>query len=154
MLSPAEKISVGSLSITRDQVEYAGTIEAATALCESDDGSGVIGVAVLMDSAIAGFLLVKRGARAPDWVPGDAAVVSALRIDAAMQGRGIGTEAIRQLPALIRSEWPDTGSLVLAVDEGNEAAIRSYTKAGWRDQGLRVAGRIGWERRMELDLSN
>ena len=147
-LSPDEQDSVRALSITADQVDFAGTIDAAVALCEADDGSEIVGVAILAGSTVVGFLLVKRGASAPAWVPDDAAIATALRVDGEYQGLGIGTNALGKLPSWVRSHWPDRNSLVLSVDESNRAAIRSYVKAGWIDQGRHPKGWFGWERRM------
>jgi RimJ/RimL family protein N-acetyltransferase len=44
---------------------------------------------------------------------------------------------------------------MLAVDEENGAARRSYEKAGWIETGIREQGRIGWVRYMNrvLDVS-
>lgn len=41
---------------------------------------------------------------------------------------------------------------MLSVDEENEPGLRSYSKAGWSDLGLRDKGRIGWVRYMKRDL--
>ena len=94
--------------------------------------------------------MIKRAGEAPDWVPNDAAIVTALRVGAEYQGNQIGTRAIRQLPSWVAGHWPDVERLVLAVDESNKAAYRDYAKAGWTDVGERVKGRIDWERRMQI----
>ena len=147
-LSPDRQDAVRALSITADQVDFAGTIDAAIALCEAGNGSEIVGVAILAGSTVVGFLLVKRGASAPVWVPNDAAIVTALRVDEEYQGQGIGTNTLVTLPSWVGSNWPDRKSLVLSVDESNRAAIRSYAKAGWIDQGRHPKGWFGWERRM------
>ena len=149
-MSDAQKSQGRSLSIPPEQVEFAGTIESAIALAESKPASEIAGVAILSTSVVVGFLLVKRAGEAPDWVPDDAAIVTALRVGAEHQGSRIGTRAIRQLPSWVAAHWPEVASLVLAVDESNRAAIRAYTKAGWTDLGQRVKGRYDWERRMQV----
>ena len=151
-LSPDLQDAVRALSITADQVDFAGTVDAAIALCEADDGSEIVGLAILAGSTVVGFLLVKRGASAPAWVSDDAAIATALRVDEKRQGRGIGTNTLVMLPSWVRSNWPDRKSLVLSVDESNRAAIRSYTKAGWIDRGRYPKGWFGWERRMRKPL--
>ena len=152
MLSSDQRDAVRALSITADQTDFAGIIDAAVALCEADDGSEIVGVAILAGSAVVGFLLVKRGGSAPTWVPDDAAIATALRVGEEYQGRGIGTTTLVMLPSWVRSNWPDRKRLVLSVDESNRAAIRSYAKAGWIDQGRYPKGWFGWERRMMKPL--
>lgn len=151
-LSAEQKAAVGALSITQEQVEYAGTVDAAIALCESKDENELAGLAILVKADAAGFLLLKRAGSAPDWVPNDAAVITALRVDAGHQGRGLGTAALRLVPDWVRGNWSAVTRLVLSVDEENASATRSYLKAGWSDDGFRIRGRIGWERRMTLEL--
>lgn len=147
-LSLGQQDAVRALSITADQVDFAGAIDAAIELCEIDNGSEIVGVAILARSTVVGFLLVKRGASAPAWVADDAAIATALRVDEEFQGRGIGTNTLVELPSWVKRNWPDRKSLVLSVDESNRAAIRSYTKAGWIDQGRHPKGWFSWERRM------
>ncbi len=64
----------------------------------------------------------------------------------------MGTAALRSLPAFVVQWWPDARCIMLSVDEQNDAARRSYAKAGWLDTGAREVGRIGWVRYMNLDL--
>lgn len=151
-LSAEERAGVRGLTISAAQIEYAGTIEAAIAHCEANDEGELTGLAILAPTGIAGFLLLKRGRAAPDWVPDSAAAITALRVDTGHQGRGVGTAALQLVPAWVGSNWRRVDSVVLSVDEENAAAIRSYRKAGWSDDGVRIRGRIGWERRMTRKL--
>lgn len=145
---------VRRISIPQDQIEFAGTIESAIMLCESSNQKELVGLAILSGTVPVGFLLLKRGSKAPQWVPKDAVAITALRIDVKHQGFGYGTQALKLLPAWIEKNWPTTERLVLSVDEGNESAIKSYRKAGWTDDEVRIQGRIGWERHMQLPLTN
>ena len=61
---------------------------------------------------------------------------------------------MKLVPNWVRENWSGVTRVVLSVDEENAWAIRSYLKAGWSDDGVRVRGRIGWERRMTLHLDN
>ncbi len=153
-LSAGWKAVVRELSITQEQVEYAGTVGAAIALCETNDENELAGLAILVEGDAVGFLLLKRAGPAPEWVPDDAAVITALRVDAGHQGRGLGTAAMKLVPDWVRENWSGVTRVVLSVDEENAWAIRSYLKAGWSDDGVRIRGRIGWERRMTLHLDN
>jgi ribosomal protein S18 acetylase RimI-like enzyme len=151
-LSPIQKIDVENLTISDQQIEYAGRTHRAIDACISDLTGDVQGAAIFDGEVIAGFLVLKRGNAAPGWASVGAAVISALRIDLRFQGLGIGTAALRQLPEWLSTHWADVTSIMLSVDEENEAGRRSYAKAGWVDLGTRDKGRIGWVRYMKRDL--
>jgi ribosomal protein S18 acetylase RimI-like enzyme len=147
-ISNAQQSAVRQLQISGAQVEFSGTIENAIALCEADQSGNIAGLAIICDDQIIGFLLLKKSAAAPDWTPPGAAIISALRIDMSQQGRGLGTAALCALPEWVAQYWSHISALVLSVDEDNVAGIRAYQKAGFRDLGQRVPGRIGYVRYM------
>ena len=151
-LSPADRAAVRGLTIAPRQIEYAGTTASSIAACEDGDPSRIVGLALRVDVAIVGFVVMKRGDAAPDWAAPDAAVVSGLRVDAGQQGKGIGTAAMRAIADWVRRNWRKASSVALTVDEENIAAIRAYAHAGWVDHGQRFDGRIGPVRRMSLPL--
>ena len=153
-LSAKEQAMVRRISISQEQVEFAGTIESAIMLCESNNQQEVVGLAILSGAVPVGFLLLKRGSKAPQWIPRNSVAIAALRIDAKHQGFGYGTQALKLVPEWVEKAWPTAENLVLSVDEENESAIKSYKKAGWTDDGVRIQGRIGWERHMTLPLTN
>lgn len=62
------------------------------------------------------------------------------------------SRAVAHLPEWLLAHWADTTSIMLAVDEANEAGRRSYAKAGWVDLGIRDERRIEWVRYMKRDL--
>ena len=147
-LSASQQSSVRRLRISEAQVEFSGPIENAIAACEADQAGHILGLAVVYDEQIIGFMLVKQSGAAPDWTPPGAAIISALRIDGTYQGRGFGTAVLQALPDWMARYWRHITALVLSVDEENAAGIRAYQKAGFRDLGQRVPGRIGYVRYM------
>ncbi len=151
-LSPAERDAVLRLEISAAQVEFAGTLARSVAACEAGDPNDVAGLAVRVAGEIVGWLVLKRGAAAPEWVGADAAVVSGLRIDVRHQGRGIGAAALADMARWVTRHWPGTASLTLRVDDANAAGIRAYEKAGWIETGERCVGRVGVERTMSIRL--
>jgi RimJ/RimL family protein N-acetyltransferase len=154
-LSQASRTEVRGLVLSEPQVEYAGTIERSIERCRSDTTGDVQGVAIFQGDTVVGFLELKRRLAAPVWASSQTVVVSSLRIDQRFQGQGIGTTALTFLPAFVLHWWSDAESIMLAVDEENGAARRSYEKAGWVETGVREQGRIGWVRYMNrlLDVS-
>lgn len=151
-LDAAQREAVNRLRISQEHESFAGTIARAVAECEANSGDDLCGVAVVDGHEVVGFLVMKRRTRAPDWALPDDAVLSALRIDQRQQGRGLGSMALALLPAWVRAWWPEARCLALSVDEHNAAGIKTYARAGWIDQGVRVAGRIGFVRYMRLVL--
>lgn len=151
-LPSADRDAVARLEISDEQVEFAGTIARSIAACDAGDPAEVAGLAIRGGQEIVGWLLLKRGASAPDWAPAGAAVLSGLRIDRRQQGRGIGALALAELARWAAQHWPHAARLMLRVDEGNVAGIRAYEKAGWREIGERRIGRVGPERTMSLPL--
>ena len=151
-LTAAERDAVRGLEISAEQVEFAGGVARSVATCEAGDPTEVAGLAVRVGHDIVGWVLLKRGASAPGWVAPDAAAVSGLRVDRRHQGRGIGSVAMAEMARWVARYWPESSHLMLRVDDGNAAGIRAYEKAGWREVGERLAGRVGLERTMTLAL--
>ncbi len=151
-LTATERDAVRGLEISAEQVEFAGGVTRSVAACDAGDPGEVAGLAVRVEHDIVGWVLLKRGASAPDWVESGAVVISGLRIDRRHQGRGIGSASLAEMARWIGRYWPESSRLVLRVDDGNAAGIRAYEKAGWREVGVRLAGRVGLERTMALAL--
>ena len=149
----AEREAVLALQVSAAQVEFAGPVARSVAACEAGDRADVAGLAIKADGEVVGWVVLKRGAAAPDWVAHDAAVVSGLRVDLHHQGRGIGAAALDAMADWVGQHWPDCARLMLRVDDGNVAGIRAYEKAGWVETGERRTGRVGVERTMSLRLS-
>lgn len=151
-LAPASQGAVAALQISVEQVDFAGTMARSIAACEGANPIEVAGLAIHVDGEIVGWVVLKRGASAPDWVEAGAAVVSGLRIDLRHQGRGIGALALAEMARWVARAWPGSTRMVLRVDDGNAAGIRAYEKAGWLECGERRAGRVGLERALSLRL--
>jgi len=147
-LSLSDQATVRKLGVTAQQIEYAGTVDRAIENCEADKEDDVAGLAIRADGQIVGFLVLKRRSKAPEWASPSAATISAMRVDQAHQGKGIGSLALQVLPRWVAENWPESSSLTLSVDESNQMGIRAYGKAGFQDHGVRVEGRIGWVRYM------
>lgn len=151
-LQPSDQAVVRAIEVSEQQIEYAGTIDRAIQACEADGTDEVVGLAIRTGSQIAGFMLIKRRGKSPEWAEPSAVVITAMRIDRAHQGKGLGSSALLTLSQWVATHWSDATSLTLAVDEDNLTGIRAYLKAGFQDRGDRVQGRIGWVRYMSKAL--
>jgi len=151
-LAPADRDAVLGLQISAAQTEFAGPVTRSVAACEAGDPAEVAGLAIRLGGEVVGWVVLKRGGSAPEWVTPGAAVVSGLRIDLRHQGRGIGAAALDAMARWVARHWTHTSMMVLRVDDGNAAGIRAYEKAGWVETGERRVGRVGVERTMSLAL--
>lgn len=109
-------------------------------------------VAILLDGAPVGFLVLHGGAGAGRFVrPHGELLIRALFVDAAVQRRGIGGRALAALPAFVHALDPSVTRLALTVNVENKSAVRAYTRAGFRDTGSRYQ-RPGGGPQLVLDL--
>lgn len=151
-IDAAQKAEAAQLSISEHQEQFAGPTSRAVAASASDISGNVQGLVIFEHDVVVGMVVLKRRGALPEWAVRRAAVVSALRIDQRFQGRGIGTAALKHLPAWLAREWPEITCIMLSVDEDNGPGRRAYEKAGWMDRGIRAEGQIGWVRFMRFDL--
>jgi RimJ/RimL family protein N-acetyltransferase len=152
-LSETEKAAVRHISVSSQQIEFAGTIDRAVEAVEAGDTHDIAGLAIQSSGIVVGFLVLKRKSKAPKWATPGAAVISAMRIDQAHQGKGFGSAALMALCEWVAANWPDSIALSLSVDEENIAGIRAYGKAAFADHGIREQGRIGWVRYMSRPIT-
>jgi RimJ/RimL family protein N-acetyltransferase len=152
-LTAEQQAAVRALELSPEQVEFAGRIERALEpVVEAADSTQRAGLAVLRGGQVLGFLVLTRQAQAPAWAPAGSVVMSAMRIHPGCQGQGLGSAALRALPAWLQAHWPGSEYLLLQVDAGNAAGRQAYAKAGCHHWGASVPGRIGPVWHMALAL--
>jgi GNAT superfamily N-acetyltransferase len=151
-LNEAQRQQLDTLEILPEQVPFSGDIYCALNTLLVRPSPHVQGVALLADGKPVGFLLLKRGEFLPHWARQGSATLHALQIDHRLQGNGLGKVFLQGLPDIARQTWPDIGQLMLSVDAQNVAALNLYVGQGWVDTGEAYKGRIGYERRLVLDL--
>lgn len=152
-LAAAERQAVLNLQIATQQVEYAGSVDRAVASCEQGPAAEVAGLAILEGACVVGFVVLLRGSRRPDWAPPGAAALTAMRIDAARQGQGLGRRALAAVDDWLRRHWPEQPTLALSVDDGNQAGRKAYAAAGFAEYTEPKPGRIGLVRYLARPLS-
>lgn len=97
---------------------------------------------VLSGDVPIGFGVLDRDGYLADLVdaPERAVLLRAFYLDAAWQGRGLGTAAARGVRGLVRQVHADVDLVVLTVNERNPRAVAAYTRAGFVDTGVRYLG--------------
>ena len=150
-LTPAEAPRLAHLTIAPGQEAFvANPVTRLTGSGPMEDG-----YAILAGEDIVGFLIIDRAY--PEAHPFAAAGSLGLRsvlIDAARQGQGLGTAAMRALPALMAQHYPQATQLCLTVNCRNPGAKATYLKSGFIDEGaLYHGGRSGPQHILKLALT-
>ena len=95
-------------------------------------------VAILADGIPVGAFVLHGGVGAGRFVRARGELLlRAFLVDAAWQGRGIGTQALALLPGYVRVLDPRVARVLLTVDVENARALRRYRAAGFRETGER-----------------
>lgn len=100
-----------------------------------------------------GFLILDVGPTMPAvYAPGTVGV-RGVYVDAARQGRGLGTALLRVLPDFVRARYPQALRIALTVSVANPRALRAYLRAGFVDTGrLYRGGQLGPQHVLEIEL--
>lgn len=151
-LSDVQRQQLQHLQVLPEQKAFSGDIYSALHALQGKPNDNIKGFALVADGYPIGFFMLKRGPYLPHWADQDAATLHALQIDRRMQGHGLGKVFLRAVPAMTRAVWPDVAQLMLSVDPDNQTALGLYLGQGWVDTGEAYRGRIGFERRLALDL--
>lgn len=151
-LGAEDQARVRGLAITPQQIEFAGTVDRAIAASEAADADAVAGLAILRQGQPVGFVVLSRGAALPAWAPAHAVALTAMRIEASLQGQGLGRAALLAVEGWLRTHWPEATAMALCVDDENQAGRRAYAKAGYGEYAEPQQGRIGLVRYLHKPL--
>ncbi|MDE2307370.1 MAG: GNAT family N-acetyltransferase [Xanthomonadaceae bacterium] len=142
-----------ALHVRPQQRDYVGAI--ADLLADAANCAECEPMAILHGDTPVGYCRIDAHARS---VAGrdfglPALGLRAFFIDAAWQGRGLGTQALAALIADLAERRRQARLLVLAVASGNRPALRLYRRAGFVDSGaLYHGGRSGPQLLLRRDL--
>ncbi len=132
-----------------DQEEFSGRADQTLPLAKRDPARHPY---VLVEGgAPVAFFILDETPPAAD--PSADLLLRAFFVDAAAQGRGVATRAVRQLPGLVRRDFPSVRTVVLTVNVRNPAARAVYVKGGFVDAGqLYLGGSAGPQHVLRLEL--
>jgi ribosomal protein S18 acetylase RimI-like enzyme len=151
-LTTAQREQLDLLEIRPEQIRFSGDIYCALNTLLVRPNPDVQGFALLADEHPVGFFLLKRGEFLPDWAAPGSTTLHALQLDYRFQGKGLGKTLLQGLAAAVAEQWPEVRQVMLSVDADNIAALNLYLGQGWIDTGEAYKGRIGYERRLVLQL--
>ena len=151
-VTPVLRARVLALAPLPEQEPFSGAARDTLPVAEVTPGR--VGVVALLDGEPFGYLMLDVGPEVRTYAPGDGVVgVRGVYVDAASQGRGLGTAMLRALPAFARERYPEATRLALTVNVSNLHAIRAYLRAGFVDTGrMYHGGRLGPQHVLELPL--
>ena len=151
-VTPALRPLVIALAPLPEQEPFSGAARDTLPVAEATPGR--LPVAALADGVPFGYLMLDVGPDVRAYAPGDDVVgVRGVYVDAAYQGRGLGTAMLRALPPFARERYPAGRRLALTVNVSNPRAIRAYLRAGFTDTGrLYHGGRLGPQHVLELAI--
>ncbi|MFU8864988.1 MAG: GNAT family N-acetyltransferase [Rhodobacterales bacterium] len=130
-LTAADQKKVAHLAVRPEQLRFSGTVAESFA----DDAHADFH-AILQGDLPVGMFRIDRGYHAVHGFaePTDLGLRTVI-VDAAYQGQGLGTAAMRALPRYLQTHYPQARRLWLTVNLQNPAAIASYRKSGFQDTG-------------------
>jgi ribosomal protein S18 acetylase RimI-like enzyme len=151
-VTPTLRPRVLTLAPLPEQEPFSGA--ARDTLPTAEITPGRTGVAALLHGEPFGFLMLDVGPEVRAYAPGNGVVgVRGVYVDAASQGRGLGTAMLRALPAFVRERYAAASCLALTVNVTNPRAIRAYLRSGFLDTGrLYYGGRLGPQHVLEMPL--
>ncbi len=128
------------LAPTEDQEAFSGRARDTLPAADADPQRTPFALAV--GGSAVGFGVLDRLGILPELVdqPERAALLRGFYVDAAHQGRGLGTAAARAVPELAAALYGDVDLVVLTVNHGNPGAVAAYRRGGWVDTGVSYLG--------------
>jgi len=131
-LTAADQKKIVHLAVRPEQLRFSGTVAEAFA----DHQDSVDFHAILMVDLPVGMFRIDRGYHAVHGFAESTDLgLRSVIVDAAYQGQGLGTAAMRALPPYLQTHYPQARRLWLTVNLQNPAAIASYLKSGFQDTG-------------------
>lgn len=148
------RAGVAAIAVAPEQVRFGGVPAQALATAVREPARE--SVAILRDGVPVGFFQLDT--RSVPGAPAAADILGlrALAIDRAAQGQGVGTAAMRALPAYVRARFPTRRFVVLTVNLDNPPALALYRRTGFvaaPGVPLYQGGRTGPQQVLILDVA-
>lgn len=122
-----------------DQQRFAAP--AAESLPLGDDNPDRMSVAILAEDEAVGMFALDRGGYFREFEHDRRAVLlRAFYVAPEHQGQGYARAAVTAIPAFVRQHLPGVNRVVLTVNMGNPAAIRTYLSGGFTDTAKTYLG--------------
>ncbi|MBL1223420.1 GNAT family N-acetyltransferase [Chryseobacterium sp. L7] len=139
-----EDFSALNYALDENQQQYTSTVEQALKRIKERNDSKAFSVTVFEDDEPAGFFVLDFGEDKFELTDNtQSTLLRSLSINPALQGRGIGKEAMQIVDEFVKKTFPDCDEIVLAVNQKNLSAYHIYLKTGYVYDGKSRMGRSG-----------
>lgn len=126
------------------QLQYTSPAKFALARIKERNTDLEFPITILNDEKPAGFFVLDFGEDKLDLTDNpNSTLLRSLSVNPALQGKGIGKEAMLQIDDFIRKHFKDCDEIVLAVNQNNISAYELYVKTGYHYEGKTRIGRSG-----------
>ncbi|MBU2898134.1 GNAT family N-acetyltransferase [Vibrio hepatarius] len=143
---------VNKITITDEQVQYAGT---AKGFLVGGNDTTYLHVIKNNDIIIGFFKIDTAYSGSFSFCPNNGLGLKAFAIDINFQGKGIGTQVVKELLPYLETNYPEYKSVYLTVNCKNPAAKSCYQKGGFSDtEELYLGGDAGPQHIMYAKLEN
>jgi RimJ/RimL family protein N-acetyltransferase len=150
----SDRAAIRRMVIDPEQEQFAGSVDAIFDQLQSSRHSGSEHPFAIVDRRTkVGFFILREKHAAPDWAPHDVVTLHSFRICRASQGQGFGRAGVELAISWIRQNRPDAKRLMLAVNARNLLAKTLYLNCGFIDTGAVVAGPIGKQHILAIDIA-
>ncbi|MEQ2528326.1 GNAT family N-acetyltransferase [Robertmurraya yapensis] len=128
--------------LAEEQIRFTSLPSQAILACEIDKTRYPI--VILSNGKPAGFFVLHGWEGVKAYSDNrDAILLRAYSINSKFQGKGIAKRSLSILDSFIKSHFPTSNEIILAVNHQNTVAQHLYKVSGFVDKGIRVMGRIG-----------
>lgn len=101
----------------------------------------ILPVTIWYGEEAAGFFVLDVGNDRFNYSENEKSVLlRALSVNPNLQGKGIGTQAMMQVSAFAKENFPTCNEIIFGVNENNTAAYQLYLKCGFEDTGNKYLG--------------
>jgi len=149
-LNASHMSELHNITLAKEQIKFASTVEAFLA-----DGSETTHLHIIKhDDDVVGFFKIDTAYSSTFSFCSEPSVgLRTFVIDAKLQGKGIGSNAVKALIPYLKEYYPDYHSLYLTVNCQNPGAVICYQKAGLQDTGeLYLGGSAGPQHIMKAKI--
>lgn len=136
------KSILSDYDLSEEQIRFTSLPSEALIACEIDKTRYPI--VILSNGEPAGFFVLHGWEGVKSYSDNrNAILIRAYSINAKFQGKGIAKNSLSKLDILVKSHFPTSNEIILAVNHQNTVAQHLYKVSGFVDKGIRVIGRMG-----------
>jgi ribosomal protein S18 acetylase RimI-like enzyme len=128
-MTPDDQAAANALTVAKEQMPFVEPMPLALNTTDLQRDNFVME----SNAEIVGFFQIDT--QAPAYIAQPMLELCQVVVDHKHQGRGLGRQFIRLLPALLKQQYPNAPGIVLTVNCRNKMAHHVYAASGFHDTG-------------------